>query len=107
MSQLHLIISSCPNREAAESLAKLLVEEHLAACVSLLPGVSSFYYWEGKLNQDAEVLLLAKTATEQVKPLMDRLAREHPYQVPEIIALATDAVHPPYLQWVLQCTDSR
>jgi periplasmic divalent cation tolerance protein len=106
MSQLHLVISSCPDRKSAETLARLLVEEKVAACVSLLPGATSFYIWEDRLNEDTEVLLLAKTASAQVGPLMALLAQKHPYRVPEIIALAADAVHPPYLQWVLQCTES-
>lgn len=107
MSQLHLVISSCPNRESAESLAQQLVTAHLAACVSILPGVTSIYHWQGALQQDSEVLLLIKTAQPQVQPLITQLQQLHPYEVPEIIALAADAVHPPYLHWVLQCTDSR
>lgn len=106
MSQLHLVINSCPDRESAENLARWLVEERLAACVSLLPGATSFYEWEGRLNQETEVLLLIKTAQARLDALMKNLAEKHPYEVPEIIALAADAVHPPYLQWVLQCTES-
>lgn len=107
MSQLRLVISSCPSLESAASLARQLVTERLAACASILPGVTSIYHWKGALQQDSEVLLLIKTAPAQVEPLMTQLQRLHPYEVPEIITLAADAVHPPYLQWVLQCTDSR
>lgn len=106
MSQLHLVISSCPDRDSAAALARLLVEEKLAACVSLLPSATSFYIWEDRLNEETEVLLLIKTASARLDRLMELLAQRHPYQVPEIIALAADAVHPPYLQWVLQCTES-
>jgi periplasmic divalent cation tolerance protein len=95
-----LILSTCPDADTAQRLARILVEERLAACVSLLPGGVSTYRWQGLVEQAAEVQLLAKTPADRRDALMARLAELHPYELPEILAVETAAGLPAYLDWV-------
>lgn len=99
-----LAFCACPNEEVANSLAKTLVTEGLAACITLLPGLGSFYLWEGELRRDREVVLMIKTAQARFDALSSRLRDLHPYDLPEIIALPVTHGLPDYLQWVLACT---
>jgi periplasmic divalent cation tolerance protein len=86
--------------EAAESLASTLVEERLAACVNVLPGVVSVYRWRGAVVRSRESLLVAKTSDEAAPRLARRLAEIHPYDVPEIVSLAPSDVNEAYLKWI-------
>ena len=95
-----LILSTCPDADTAQRLARTLVEERLAACVSLLPGAVSTYRWQGQVEQATEVQLLAKTSADRRDALMARLAELHPYELPEILAVETAAGLPAYLDWV-------
>jgi len=95
-----LILSTCPDADTAKRLARTLVEERLAACVNLLPGVSSTYRWRGEVEQATEVQLLAKTTADRRVALIARLAELHPYELPEILAVETAAGLPAYLDWV-------
>ena len=95
-----LILSTCPDADTAQRLARILVEERLAACVSLLPGAVSTYRWQGRVEQTTEVQLLAKTPADRRDALMARLAELHPYELPEILAVETAAGLPAYLDWV-------
>lgn len=95
-----LILSTCPDADTAQRLARILVEERLAACVSLLPGGVSTYRWQGRVEQATEVQLLAKTPADRRDALMARLAELHPYELPEILAVETAAGLPAYLDWV-------
>lgn len=83
----------------AESLARALVEEHLAACVNIA-SVRSCYIWEDKLNLDCEALLIIKTTMSRFQPLQKRILELHSYAVPEIIALPVAEGYQPYLDWV-------
>lgn len=95
-----IVLITAPNRESGRQIALRLVEEHLVACVNLLPGVTSFYRWEGTLNEDEEVLLICKTRRECFERLQAVVRAIHPYQVPEIIALPlTDGLEA-YLRWI-------
>ena len=94
------ILSTCPDADTAQRLARILVEERLAACVSLLPGAVSTYRWQGRVEQATEVQLLAKTPADRRDALMARLAELHPYELPEILAVETAAGLPAYLDWV-------
>ena len=94
-----LILSTCPDADTAQRLARTLVEERLAACVSLLPGVLSTYRWQGRVEQANEVQLLAKTSADRRDALMARLAELHPYELPEILAVEIAGL-PAYLDWV-------
>jgi periplasmic divalent cation tolerance protein len=87
----------------AEAFARGLVERGLAACVNLVP-VTSVYRWQGKVETDPEVLLIAKTCRERVPELERVLADEHPYEVPECVALEPAAVQKTYLAWLMEET---
>ena len=95
-----LILSTRPDADTAQRLARTLVNERRAACVSRLPGVVSTYRWQGRVEQAAEVQLLAKTTGERREALVARLAELHPYKLPEILAVETAAGLPAYLDWV-------
>ena len=101
-----LILSTCPDSDTASALGETLVGEGLAACVSLVPGLTSIYRWEGAVQRDSEVLLLIKTSGGRFDALSRRLRELHPYDVPEIIAVPIVAGLPDYLTWVTACTPS-
>jgi periplasmic divalent cation tolerance protein len=103
-SPLILVFCSAPDLETADRLGTRLVEEDLAACVNLLPGIRSIYRWQGKLVRDAEVLLLIKTREVLFPTLAARLRELHPYDLPEIIASPISQGLPDYLEWVNACT---
>ena len=90
--------------EGAEAFARSLVERRLAACVNLV-GVRSVYRWEGAVESDAEQLLLVKTRAELWPKLERVLAEDHPYDVPEMVALEPTAVEARYLDWLLGACD--
>jgi periplasmic divalent cation tolerance protein len=98
-----LIFCTCPDEATAGRIAEALVDERLAACANLLPGITSIYRWEGRIQRDAEVLLLIKTTRERVAALTERAL--HPYAIPEIIAVPVTEGLPDYLSWVTTCTD--
>ena len=98
-----LVLCTCPEGETANSLAEALVKERLAACVSILPGLSSVYVWQGGLESSPEALLLAKTEWEAYPRLEERLRELHPYELPEIIAVNIERGLPAYLNWISQC----
>ena len=81
-------------------IARILIGERLAACVSMVPGLISVYRWEGKIREEREVLLLIKTSGESVDALIQRLSEVHPYSLPEIIAFRSDCVLEEYEKWV-------
>lgn len=94
-----LIMTSLPDKPAAENMAKFLVESRLAACVQILP-IQSFYIWQARLNNDAEFLLLIKTRAELYAPVEQAIRTRHPYEVPEIVKLPIAAGLPAYLDWI-------
>ncbi len=85
---------------SAEGLARRLVEEGLCACVNVVPGVRSFFRWEGQVDVADESLLVVKTTRAAAVSLRDRIVALHPYQVPEVLELAVDGGLPSYLQWL-------
>lgn len=97
--RLHLVFSTVPERETGERIAESLVTEGLAACVQLLPGLTSIYRWQGALERSTELLLIAKTLRPEA--CLARLAALHSYAVPEGIAIPASAVLPAYLRWAL------
>ena len=105
-TKINLIQCTCPDQKIAEEIAAKLVETGLAACVSVVPGITSIYSWQGKVEKDAEILLLIKTASVRTADLCRALVELHPYDVPEVIALPVEHGHLPYIEWVEQCTIS-
>lgn len=93
-------LSAVASAEDAERIARSLVEKGLAACVNVVPGVVSFYRWKGLLERDAEVLLVIKTDGARFEELKAALLAEHPYELPELVALPIAAGHQPYLDWL-------
>jgi periplasmic divalent cation tolerance protein len=88
----------------APDLVRTLVQERLVACGNVLPGVRSFYWWEGEVQDDEEVVLFMETAAERVDAMIARLRELHPYDVPKIVVLEPDAVNAEYLAWARQET---
>ena len=98
-----VVLMTAANREEAKRIAEALIETRLAACVQLLPEIESVYRWQGKINCDLEVLLLAKTTRAHFSDL-DRKVREvHSYETPEIIALEIVEISEAYRKWLVDC----
>jgi len=95
-----LCLTTSPDRESALSLARTLIEERLAACVSVLPGVISLYTWQGAVEQADELQLFVKTTRANVPALKARLLELHAHEVPELIVLDVVDGSPAYLAWV-------
>ena len=102
-SDYGVLLTTAPSRDEAAKIAKLLIDEKLAACVQLVP-IESFYVWEGKTQNGAEVLLLVKTRTALFEPAMMRIKEVHPYSVPEIVGTQFLAGFKPYLDWISEVT---
>jgi periplasmic divalent cation tolerance protein len=92
--------TTCPDAETADRLARALVSEGLAACVNRLEGVRSTYFWDGRLQDEAEILLMIKTTAGNLGALTERLRALHPYDVPELVAIPAAGGNEPYLEWV-------
>lgn len=99
-----LIYCSCPDIETAEKISRQLIQQHCAACVSILPGLTSIYEWDGKIEQSNEVLLMIKSTAKRFEPIKDMILLEHPYELPEIIAVPIEHGLQDYLDWISQCT---
>jgi periplasmic divalent cation tolerance protein len=100
MTDARVVLVTCPTADVAAALARTLVEEGLAACGNILPGLRSIYRWQGRVVDEPEVLLVLKTTAERFEGLRARVVTLHPYEVPEVLSLAVDAGHAPYLAWV-------
>ena len=99
-----VILSTCPGPEVAERLARALVEESLAACVNIVPGLRSIYRWNDEVQSDEEVLMIVKTTAGCLEAACERLVTLHPYELPEAIALPVADGHHAYLEWVAAST---
>ncbi|TWW59018.1 protein CutA homolog isoform X1 [Takifugu rubripes] len=91
---------TCPNDTVAKQLARGIVEKKLAACVNIIPAITSIYEWQGKIEEDNEVLLMIKTRSSKVPALVDYVRSNHPYEVAETISFPIDQGNPPYLKWL-------
>jgi periplasmic divalent cation tolerance protein len=97
-----VVLMTAANGEEAARLADLLIGAHLAACVQILPEMESVYRWEGKIERQAEILLLAKTTRSKFEELEREVRALHSYDTPEIIALPIVAGSAPYLEWLTE-----
>ena len=100
MAAERVVLITCPDQSTARALADALVSERLAACVNLVPGVESVFWWEGRVDRTQEVLLIVKTTSRRLAALTKAVKQRHPYQVPEILALPVVSGYPPYLAWM-------
>lgn len=95
-----LVFCTLPDEETAARIVRTLVEEKLAACGNIIPGVRSIYAWEGRMEEAAEVLVVCKTTGPAYAKLEKRLLKLHPYETPEILALEAGAAARAYAAWV-------
>lgn len=95
---VNLVYMTAPDEKVASQIAQSLVENKHAACVNLVPGVRSFYMWEGKLESSQEVIMLAKTSN--VEALTQHVKAIHPYEIPCVLALDVTGGHNPFIDWI-------
>lgn len=99
-SEALLVLTTCGDVQEADALAKTLVEQRLAACVSRLAGIVSTYRWESKLQRDQEVLVLIKTTRDQFEALETTIRAQTSYELPEILAVPVHSGSSDYLKWL-------
>ncbi len=100
MARNYLVLVTTPNRGVSERLSKGLIGRKLAACVNILPGLRSRYWWKGKVETAREELLLIKTTQARLKELIPWVREQHPYSVCEVVALPISGGNKAYLDWI-------
>ncbi len=105
MTAVRIVFCTIDSAEAARKLARRLVQDRLAACVNIIENVTSVYKWEGRIEEDAEFLLVIKSQDSRLRDLMDRIAELHPYDVPEILSWPVQKGSRAYLDWVVAETN--
>ena len=98
---VRVVLVTVPDQEAGRTLARTVVEERLAACGNVIPGLVSVYRWAGEIQEDPEALVVFKTTEGALDRLMERVTELHSYDVPEFLALDVPKGHPPYLDWLI------
>lgn len=106
-SEMIIVLTTVPNPKEAESLARKILENRLAACVQVLPPMKSFYLWEGAIQADSEYLLLIKTLPEKYFALEHFIKSNHSYSVPEIVAIKAEKVSADYFKWLKETVSSK
>jgi len=104
MTEEIVILITAGSPDEAATIARTLVDEHLAACVNIIPGVRSFFFWEGRTQDAMEVLMICKSRMPLMNAVIARVRTLHSYTVPEIIALPVAAGLPSYLAWMKDAT---
>ncbi len=99
---VRVVLVTVPDEKAGKALARSLVHARLAACASVVPGLTSIYRWEGTVEEDPESLVIIKTTRGALSELTERVVEQHPYDVPEVLALPVIDGHGPYLHWLLE-----
>lgn len=95
-----VVLTTVPEIQESEELAKSIVESKLAACVQVVPKIKSYYFWEGKVQNEDEYLLLIKTLSSNFQKLAEFIRSHHSYEVPEVVALEASDVSDSYLSWM-------
>lgn len=95
-----ICLTTCPDADSAGRIATALVEERLAACVNVVPGLASTYRWQGNVTRDDELLLVIKTTRDRFDALRERLPMLHPYELPELLVVEAADGLAAYLDWV-------
>ncbi len=101
MEVLRVVFVSAPKGKA-ETIAKAIADFRMAACVSIIPGVKSYYWWEDKLEKADEELIIIKTTERKVEALIDFVKKHHPNEIPEILTLPVAEGLPAYVSWVIE-----
>jgi periplasmic divalent cation tolerance protein len=99
-NETQIVLCTVPDEATARRIASALVAENLAACVNIVPGITSVYRWKGAIETAPELLLIIKTTVGVYTRLQDRIHALHPYELPEIIAVSIDRGLPDYLSWI-------
>jgi periplasmic divalent cation tolerance protein len=99
-ASLHIVLVTAPDADVGRKLAAAILNVRAGACVSIVPGLESHYWWEGKIDHSSEVLLLIKTTKAKLKALEKVVRENHPYDTPEFVAIAANIVSKKYLEWV-------
>ncbi len=94
------IYTTVPDMETAKKMAKVLLEERLVACANIIPNVHSLYWWEGKIEEDTELIVLLKTRESLVHIIMEKIKRLHPYDVPAILVFKIEKGLNAYFEWI-------
>ena len=97
---VHVVLCTCPTQACAEQIARCVVEARLAACVNVVPGLRSYYEWQGKIEVSGEFLLVIKSRVALFEALQNMITSQHPYELPEVIAVPISTGFPPYLAWL-------
>jgi periplasmic divalent cation tolerance protein len=98
--EMIIVLTTAPDEASAMKMARELVEARLAACCSLVKGLTSLYWWEGKVEEAEEALLIIKTSGSLYREVESKIRSLHPYKVPEIVAFKVEAGLPEYLSWL-------
>ena len=106
-SRAVVVLLTGPTAEALQAIGGSLVEERLAACVNVLPGVKSIYRWEGAVEESDEALAIVKTTVARLPGLEARVGELHPYELPEILAVEPDGGSIAYLNWIRESVTIR
>jgi periplasmic divalent cation tolerance protein len=99
-----MVIATAPDAGVATTLIRALVEERLAACGNIVPGITSVYRWQGAVMEDAECLMLVKTTSARARAVVERIAALHPYEVPEALVVDVEDGLPAYVKWIHEST---
>jgi periplasmic divalent cation tolerance protein len=103
MTQIIVTFCTCPDKGIAEKIARLLVEDSLAACVNILPNITSIYAWQGQIESAQEHLLFIKSMASNYSAIEMAIRNHHPYELPEIIAVPIERGLPEYINWITSC----
>lgn len=98
--RFNLIFCTCPNQQTAEKLAHALIQQKLAGCINILPGLTSVYPWQDKIETAHEHIMLIKSTASLFPAIQTTITDLHPYELPEIIAVPIEDALPEYLQWI-------
>lgn len=96
---------TCESREQADKIAQELLQKRLVACVNIVPGLTSMYWWQGKIETATEVMLMIKTRQERVRDVIAAVKALHSYSVPEVISVPIEQGNPDYLRWIAAETE--
>ncbi len=99
-NQIQIIYVTCRDKDEALTISRTLVEERLAACANILDGISSVYVWQGKLQEENEVVLLLKTTIKKAESCAARVREIHSYEVPCVMTWNSNVLNPRYLEWI-------